>query len=36
MAKSTEMNGILGYLMSDESSYATGQNFIIDGGYTAK
>ena len=36
MAKSKEMNGILGYLMSDDSSYATGQNFIIDGGYTAK
>ncbi len=36
MAKSKEMNGMLAYLMSDESSYATGQNFIIDGGYTAK
>lgn len=35
MANPKDMNGILAYLVSDEFAYATGQNFIIDGGYTA-
>ncbi len=35
MAKREELVGIMVYLISDASSYCTGQNFIIDGGYTA-
>ena len=35
MAKPDDLVGIMIYLMSDESKYATGQNFIIDGGFTA-
>ena len=35
MAKPHDLTGIILFLMSDSSSYATGQNFIIDGGYTA-
>jgi NAD(P)-dependent dehydrogenase (short-subunit alcohol dehydrogenase family) len=35
MADRKELFGIILYLLSDSSSYVTGQNFIIDGGYTA-
>ena len=35
MARAEDLVGIMLFLMSDASSYATGQNFIIDGGYTA-
>ena len=35
MAEPDDLSGIILYLMSDSSSYATGQNFIVDGGYTA-
>jgi NAD(P)-dependent dehydrogenase (short-subunit alcohol dehydrogenase family) len=32
MANKNDVNGILLYLLSDDSSYCTGQNFVIDGG----
>ena len=32
----SELMGILEYLVSDKSSYATGQIFIVDGGWTSK
>jgi NAD(P)-dependent dehydrogenase (short-subunit alcohol dehydrogenase family) len=35
MANRNELSGIVLYLLSDSSSYVTGQNFIIDGGMTA-
>jgi len=35
MADRDEITGILIYLLSDSSRYCTGQNFIIDGGFTA-
>ena len=35
MAEREELVGIVLYLLSDSSSYVTGQNFIIDGGLTA-
>jgi len=35
MAERDEITGIFIYLLSDSSRYCTGQNFVIDGGYTA-
>ena len=35
MADREELVGIILYLLSDSSSYVTGQNFIVDGGLTA-
>lgn len=33
MMKKSELNGIIDYLCSDNSSYVTGSSFVIDGGY---
>ena len=35
MGKEEELLSTLEYLISDESSYVTGQNIVIDGGLTA-
>jgi NAD(P)-dependent dehydrogenase (short-subunit alcohol dehydrogenase family) len=35
MAYESDYNGIIVYLMSDASSYMTGSNIVIDGGFTA-
>lgn len=34
MAERNEITGILVYLLSDSARYCTGQNFVIDGGFT--
>lgn len=34
MATESDLIGIIGYLASDLSAYVTGQNFIIDGGFS--
>ena len=36
MANKDDINGIIAYLLSNQSDYANGHNFIIDGGYTVR
>jgi NAD(P)-dependent dehydrogenase (short-subunit alcohol dehydrogenase family) len=35
MAKEDDYRGIVAYLASDMSLYSTGQNYLIDGGWSA-
>ena len=34
MARSNDITGVLSFLLSDQSRYITGQNIIVDGGWT--
>ena len=35
MAHKNEIFGLVDYILSEKSSYLTGQNIILDGGYTS-
>ena len=35
MANAEEISGLVEFLLSKKSSYLTGQNIILDGGYTS-
>ena len=35
MANINEIGGLVEYILSKKSSYLTGQNIILDGGYTS-
>jgi NAD(P)-dependent dehydrogenase (short-subunit alcohol dehydrogenase family) len=35
MMKRNELNKIVEYLCTKESSYVTGANFVVDGGWTS-
>ena len=35
MARKNEISGLVEFILSEKSSYLTGQNIILDGGYTS-